>query len=82
MSVAARVRKFSDRDRARAAVSNSKRSTAKQSTDPCTSDRTYSDAEFEFIKAMDQFKVKTGVRYPTLCQILAVLTSIGYRKDS
>ncbi len=43
-------------------------------------DSTYDADEFEFIKAMDAFKRKHNVRFPTLSHALKVLKSLGYRK--
>jgi hypothetical protein len=40
--------------------------------------REYSDEEREFLAAVDKYKQKR--RFPTLCELLAVLKGLGYRK--
>jgi len=40
----------------------------------------YDAAETEFLKAVDEFKRRRGVRFPTNTQLLRVLLSLGYRK--
>lgn len=47
---------------------------------PSSSDRTYSDDEAEFLEAMEDFKARTGRRFPTWSECLRVVKSIGYRK--
>lgn len=42
----------------------------------------YTDAEREFIVAMDRFRRKSKRRFPTCRDILAVLADLGYRKQS
>lgn len=40
----------------------------------------YSHDEFEFLKAMMEFKSRTGKQFPTLTEVFHVLLSLGYRK--
>ncbi len=40
----------------------------------------YDAAEMEFIRAVDEFKRRRGVRFPSNTQLLRVLLSLGYRK--
>jgi hypothetical protein len=40
----------------------------------------YTDAETEFIVAMDKFKRERDRPFPTWCEVLAVLKSLGYKK--
>lgn len=48
----------------------------------CTSETDYSDAEREFITAVDQFKREHRRPFPSLSELLGVLRSLGYRKVS
>lgn len=38
--------------------------------------------ETEFLRAMDAYKSRNGRRFPTLRETLAVLKSLGYRKET
>lgn len=48
--------------------------------DPTTCERDYSDNEVEFMKAMDDYKRKSGRPFPTWSEVLEVMMSLGYRK--
>ncbi len=48
--------------------------------DPTTCERDYSDNEVMFMKAMDEYKRKSGRMFPTWSEVLEVLHSLGYRK--
>lgn len=48
--------------------------------DPTTCERDYSDDEVAFMKAMDEYKRKSGRMFPTWSEVLEVLHSIGYRR--
>ncbi|MDO5567122.1 MAG: hypothetical protein Q4G59_10740 [Planctomycetia bacterium] len=48
--------------------------------DPTTCERDYSDAEIEFMNALDMYKRNSGRMFPTCSEILEVLLSLGYRK--
>ena len=48
--------------------------------DPTTCERDYSDAEVQFMQAMDEYKQASGRMFPTCSEILEVLTNMGYRK--
>jgi|GEM_PF-3129060 len=48
--------------------------------DPTTCERDYSSAELEFMLAMQEYKRKTGCRYPTWAEALKVLRALGYDK--
>jgi hypothetical protein len=50
--------------------------------DPTTCDRDYSQAEMEFMQAMQEYKLRSGRMFPTWSEVLEVLTSLGYRKDA
>ncbi|HEX6986581.1 MAG TPA: hypothetical protein VF170_14460 [Planctomycetaceae bacterium] len=48
--------------------------------DPTTCERDYSDDEIAFMKAMDEYKRKSGRMFPTWSEVLEVLHSLGYRR--
>lgn len=67
----ARARKAS---RAREAVLRRRR------VDPTTCDLDYSEAELEFMRAMQAYKQSSGRAFPTWSEALQVLEGLGYRK--
>ena len=48
--------------------------------DPTTCERDYSQAELEFMLAMNEYKQKSGRMFPTWSEVLEVLRSLGYEK--
>ncbi len=48
--------------------------------DPATSEHDYTQAELEFIFAMDSYKQRSGRKFPTWREALEVLKSLGYEK--
>lgn len=48
--------------------------------DPTTCERDYSDAEMEFMMAMNDYKKRSGRMFPTWSEVLEVLKSLGYEK--
>jgi hypothetical protein len=48
--------------------------------DPTTCERDYSQAEMEFMLAMDAYKQKSGRMFPTWSEVLEVLQGLGYEK--
>jgi hypothetical protein len=48
--------------------------------DPTTCERDYSGDELEFMRAMDDYKRKSGRMFPTLSEVLEVVRSLGYAK--
>jgi hypothetical protein len=48
--------------------------------DPTTSEREYTEAEMEFMLAMNEYKRKSGRMFPTWSEVLEVLRSLGYEK--
>jgi hypothetical protein len=50
--------------------------------DPTTCERDYSDAEIEFMHAMDAYKRKSGRMFPTCSEILEVIRDLGYVKQA
>lgn len=48
--------------------------------DPTTCERDYSEAEVEFMNALDLYKRVNGRMFPTCSEILEVIRSLGYEK--
>jgi hypothetical protein len=48
--------------------------------DPTTCERDYTDAEVEFMHALDQYKRSSGRMFPTCSEVLEVLRGLGYEK--
>lgn len=48
--------------------------------DPATCERDYSEAELEFMRAIQEYKQRTGRMYPTWSEVLEVLRALGYKK--
>lgn len=48
--------------------------------DPTTCERDYSGDEIEFMKAMDEYKRKSGRMFPTWSEVLEVVRGLGYSK--
>lgn len=46
--------------------------------DPTTCERDYSDAEIEFMQALDAYKRSNGRMFPTCSEILEVIRDLGY----
>lgn len=50
--------------------------------DPTTCERDYTDAEVEFMHALDLYKRASGRMFPTCSEVLEVLISLGYEKKA
>ncbi|WP_165250391.1 hypothetical protein [Paludisphaera soli] len=50
--------------------------------DPTTCERDYSEAEMEFMLAMNAYKQRSGRMFPTWSEVLEVLQSLGYEKPA
>jgi hypothetical protein len=48
--------------------------------DPTTCERDYTQAELEFMLAMNEYKKKSGRMFPTWSEVLEVLQSLGCAK--
>jgi hypothetical protein len=48
--------------------------------DPTTSEREYTEAEMEFMMAMNEYKRTSGRMFPTWSEVLEVLQGLGYEK--
>jgi len=50
--------------------------------DPTTCERDYSREEIEFMNAMNIYKKSSGRAFPTWSEVLEVLRSLGYEKQT
>ncbi len=48
--------------------------------DPTTCERDYTNDEIEFMRALDDYKRRSGRMFPTCSEILEVLRELGYHK--
>lgn len=48
--------------------------------DPTTCEREYTEAEMEFMMAMNEYKRRSGRMFPTWSEVLEVLQGLGYEK--
>lgn len=67
-------------DNAEVEVVDRRRQDRRRQIDPTTCERDYSGSEVDFMKAMDDYKRKSGRPFPTWSEVLEVLISMGYRK--
>jgi hypothetical protein len=49
--------------------------------DPTTCERDYTSDEIEFMRAMDEYKRKSGRQFPTWSEVLEVVRGMGYKRD-
>ncbi|MEY3176004.1 MAG: hypothetical protein RLZZ436_3918 [Planctomycetota bacterium] len=57
-----------------------RRQDRRRQIDPTTCERDYSSPEVEFMRAMDDYKRRSGRPFPTWSEVLEVVVSLGYRK--
>ena len=62
----------------RAAVRHGRR----RMIDPTTCEREYLPEELEFMQALDIYKRTSGRMFPTCSEILEVVKSLGYRRET
>ena len=48
--------------------------------DPTTCERDYTPAELEFMKAIEEYKRRSGRMFPTWSEVLEVLAGLGYSR--
>lgn len=48
--------------------------------DPTTCERDYTADEIEFMRAMDDYKRRSGRQFPTWSEVLEVVRSLGYQR--
>lgn len=74
-------RAASDRRTENVPTAEERRKTSRRrQIDPTTCERDYSDAEIEFMHALDDYKRRSGRMFPTCSEILEVLGELGYQK--
>ena len=61
-------------------VSDRRKVERRRQIDPTTCERDYQPDEVEFMKAMDDYKRRSGRQFPTWSEVLEVLRSLGYRR--
>lgn len=61
-------------------VVDQRKTERRRQIDPTTCERDYSNQEVDFMKAMDDYKRRSGRQFPTWSEVLEVLHSLGYRK--
>jgi hypothetical protein len=50
--------------------------------DPTTCERDYTADEIEFMRAMDDYKRRSGRQFPTWSEVLEVVRSLGYQRET
>jgi hypothetical protein len=82
-------RRSDDRRKQAAAVAVERRAgerrekvSRRRQIDPTTCERDYTDAEVEFMQALDDYKRKNGRMFPTCSEVLEVLMGLGYAKST
>ena len=68
------------REQATRAANARQKSGRRRFVDPTTSEREYTEAEMEFMLAMNEYKQQSGRMFPTWSEVLEVLRSLGYEK--
>lgn len=61
---------------------NKPRKGRRRLVDPTTTDRHYTPAEWEFMRAMEVYKLKSCRMFPTWSEAFEVLLSLGYHKTA
>lgn len=67
-------------ERARRASEARQASGRRRNVDPTTCEKSYSDEELEFMRAMEDYKHSSGRMFPTWSEVLEVLRALGYEK--
>ena len=68
------------RERAIRAATARNASARRRFVDPTTCERDYTEAEKQFMGAMQLYKQSSGRMFPTWSEVLEVLRSLGYEK--
>ncbi len=81
-------RRQGDRRKADVPVANERRmaerrvkTPRRRQIDPTTCERDYTPEEVEFMRALDDYKRRSGRMFPTCSEILEVLRGLGYVKS-
>ncbi len=61
-------------------VSDRRKVERRRQIDPTTCERDYKPDEVEFMRAMDDYKRRSGRQFPTWSEVLEVIRDLGYRK--
>lgn len=61
-------------------VSSRRKVERRRQIDPTTCERDYTDEEIEFMRAMDEYKRKSGRMFPTWSEVLEVVRGMGYKR--
>lgn len=61
-------------------VSERRKAERRRQIDPTTCERDYQPEEVEFMRAMDDYKRRSGRQFPTWSEVLEVIRDLGYRK--
>ena len=61
-------------------VSERRKIERRRQIDPTTCERDYKPDEVEFMRAMDDYKRRSGRQFPTWSEVLEVVRDLGYRK--
>lgn len=61
-------------------VSQRRKVERRRQIDPTTCEREYTDEEIEFMRAMDEYKRKSGRMFPTWSEVLEVVRGLGYKR--
>jgi hypothetical protein len=61
-------------------VSERRKVERRRQIDPTTCERDYQPDEVEFMRAMDDYKRRSGRPFPTWSEVLEVVRDLGYRK--
>ena len=68
--------------KARKATKAAHASGRRRFVDPATCERDYSEAEVEFLGAIQEYKRRSGRLFPTWSEVLEVVRDLGYQKAS
>jgi hypothetical protein len=60
----------------------SRRSTKPRGVDPTTSQLDYSSDELEFMRAIEDYKKRTGRKFPSWSEVLRIAKGLGYEKPT
>jgi hypothetical protein len=60
--------------------SDRRKTERRRQIDPTTCERDYQPEEVEFMRAMDDYKRRSGRQFPTWSEVLEVIRDLGYRK--
>lgn len=61
-------------------TSERRKTERRRQIDPTTCERDYQPEEVEFMRAMDDYKRRSGRQFPTWSEVLEVIRDLGYRK--